>query len=544
MNRQESLLAVADGTPAALEHDTPPGIRTKVALSIWVFSSSIAWGAVRSAFLDQGSAELPVTGIPLWIRIAFFLLLALPAIGCLFHRQSFFWLLGLSGAVGVLPELPLVPFLRDYAHLVIVAGAVIVVGAISMGAGLTRSRFLEGTPGFVRVYLAYIAACAVSIFLNWILFENIWPLKVGISFLILFGCFAAVIVATTRPAWRARIDVVEIIDGFSWGALAQCAIAFVGVPLLFTIPYSQGNDTIFGLGFYDRYKSTFPGPVNLGMFSIVAVPLVVAWMRGSAAKSAWGWIYLQCAPWLVVISGSRTARLVVIAAIVALFVKAETRFKALMMLPSTIVAFYLGFYYNSFPAAVRAAFGDSYSASQSLKGHFFDLENRTGLVSSAIDALPFNASGHGILTTIMRERTLGSKLPVWLLEGINSVLGYGAGVGGYAQSGFPTAHTMLLNLLIDSGILGLVLFVVFIAWLSLRLTIRSFRASDRDSLTTWLCLIALASAMVANGTYVPQLWGFYLVTIILACAAAVGGDHSARSRAPADRGAFGLKSAS
>jgi hypothetical protein len=231
-----------------------------------------------------------------------------------------------------------------------------------------------------------------------------------------------------------------------------------------------------------------------------------------------------------VISGSRTARLVVIAAIVALFVKAETRFKALMMLPSTIVAFYLGFYFNSFPAAVRAAFGDSYSASQSLKGHFFDLENRTGLVSSAIDALPFNTAGHGILSAIMRDGVPGSKLPVWSVEGINSVLGYGAGVGGYAQSGFPSAHTMLLNLLIDSGILGLVLLIVFIALLSLRLLVCSFRASDKHSLTIWLCLIALVSAVIANGTYVPQLWGFYLVTIILACAAAVGGNRNYQTR--------------
>ena len=47
-----------------------------------------------------------------------------------------------------------------------------------------------------------------------------------------------------------------------------------------------------------------------------------------------------------------------------------------MILPSTAAAFYVGFYFESFPAAVRTMFGDTNAATLSMEVYIEKLEGR------------------------------------------------------------------------------------------------------------------------------------------------------------------------
>jgi hypothetical protein len=110
----------------------------------------------------------------------------------------------------------------------------------------------------------------------------------------------------------------------------------------------------------------------------------------------------------------------------------------------------------------------------------------------------------------------------------HTLFGFGAGVGGFVQSGFPSPHMMLLNLVVDTGFVGLILYTCFSAGLLVQLLNQSLR-DETDSLKSWTCFVVLCCAMVANATYVPHLWGFYMVTIIFLCA----GLHYPVARGPA-----------
>ncbi|WP_157158812.1 hypothetical protein [Bradyrhizobium genomosp. III] len=525
----ENVPFVPAATPPALSLLRPAmsaSFAEKLALTVWLFSISVSWAAVRSSFVVRSTSGVILeNAVPLWIRLAFFAAFAVPSLLFFLLRKDRYWLLGLGCTVGVLPEIPTIPFIRDNAHfLIVVSAAAVLLDRIAF-------RPKERVPGFARIYSAYLFVCAGSTLVNFLLFQSIWQLKVGLSFLLFFSMLAILIMGVSSGG-KGRWEVVDgLVEGLAWGAVGQCVIAVFALPLLFIMPFEEGNDTVFGLAFYDRYKSTMPGPVNLGMFFVAVMPVVLQWMRrgSSPIKTRVGWIYLQLTPWLVVITGSRTARVVMIGILLSLFLKATTRRSALLTLPSTVVAFYLGFYFESFPAAIRALLGDTNAATLSIKGRFFDVSDRSGLIQSAIDALPL--LGHNSINLAASlydsERAssfqvppLAGLLPPELLNILNSLFGYGAGVGGYVRSGFPSPHTTILNLLIDSGILGGVLCCAFFIWLALRLFVRSFSKSDPNAITIWLCLLCYGAASVANGTYVPQWWGYYSVILVLASAAA------------------------
>ncbi|MDA9508825.1 hypothetical protein XI09_30135 [Bradyrhizobium sp. CCBAU 11386] len=498
----------------------------KLGLTVWLFFVSVSWAAVRSGFVVRSTfGEILENAVPLWIRLAFFAAFAVSSVLFFLLRKDRFWLLGLGSTVGVLPELPTIPFVRDNAHFLIILSAAAVL------LYWTTFRLKERAPGFARIYTAYLVVCAASTLVNFLLFQSVWQLKVGLSFLLFFSMLAILILEVSSDG-KGRWEVVNgLVDGLAWGAVGQCVIAVFALPLLFILPFEQGNDTVFGLAFYDRYKSTMPGPVNLGMFFVAVMPVVLLWMRrgSSPIKTRVGWIYLQLAPWVVVITGSRTARVVMIGILLSLFLKATTRKNALLILPSTVVAFYLGFYFESFPAAIRALLGDADAATLSIKGRFFDVSDRSGLIQSAIEALPvLGQNSIKVAASLYASESassfqvppLAGLLPPQLLLVLNSLFGYGAGVGGYVRSGFPSPHTTILNLLIDTGILGFVFCCTFFIWLALRLFVRSFSRSDPNAITIWLCLLCYGAASVANGTYVPQWWGYYSVILVLASAAA------------------------
>ncbi len=441
----------------------------KYSTILWLVGVSLVWSVVRSKYLEWGIGGLSEHDIPLWVRASIFVAFLAPTVVLLLHDRWNYWLLGLSGAVGVVPKLPFLPFIQEYTHLVIV------LSAMSLAlTGLRLSSLRESGP--VRIYVGYVAVCIVSTAANWFLFQNVWQLKVGLAFLILLGAFTTVLVTTSGTADRREKAFGDLLDGAVWGFLAQGAICLVIIPILFQFPLPEGNDTIYGLAYYERLKSTFPGPVNLGMFLLISVPAVLLWMHRNKIKSTLATMYLQLAPWLVVMSGSRTARGAGALLLLALLFRRETRWRTVAMLPSTIVASYFGFFYNSLPAAIRAYFGDHDAATLSFKGRFFDVQDRVGLIAQTMDASPLMSMvGSGVRAN-SDSWTSSAHWMQTLSKVLNSVFGYGAGVGGYSQSNFPSPHTMLLNALVDTGILGLMLLVSFLAVLAVRLLLKTLNA--------------------------------------------------------------------
>ncbi|NEW96032.1 hypothetical protein DY467_04520 [Rhodopseudomonas sp. BR0G17] len=432
------------------------------------------------------------------------LAMAVPALLLIGRDDRLAWLAGLSISLGTVPLLPFLPFLRDYTHLVVL------VWLVSVSVGAFRLAPLRSVPLWGIAFLLFIAVCVVSMVVSFTTFQNIWQLKVGVAYLVLFGSFALLLYAISVDPEKSEKRFVGLLDGFVWGIGGQAIVALVAIPLLFYIPVSEGNDTVFGFGYYDKYKSLLSGPVSLGMLFLISVPLVLLWAYRSAvlpcSKGGWllpsaaiGWavvVYLQTMPWLMMATGSRTARLVFPVMLLALvFASPATRRVALSMIPSSVAAYFVGFFYQSLPSAVERFYTTQVDPSRDISDRFLSIADRTPLAMDTI-------------------RKMNHSSPVAQL------IGLGPGTGGYRTSGFPEPHNFLMNVWAETGWLGAALLVAFFVLLVGGL-LRSAASGRPDSFAARMLLVALLAFGPVIITYNPWNWGVGMGLVLMLCTAVV-----------------------
>jgi hypothetical protein len=463
------------------------GIGGKSILASYVIFVGLAWCFIRSYYLEEGMPSQG-DGVPISVRALLFLALIVPTFFILRKDALTAWFVGLSVAGGTVPNLPLLPFFQDYTHVVVALWAVI------LSVPLLRQASDRQLPVFMLCFIFFMIVCAISWAANFWSFGNVWQAKIGVAFMVQYGTLGVVLCSIATQKSEARSRFYALLDGFVWGAFGQALVSLIVVSLLFYLPYAQGNDTIFGLSYYDRLKSTFQGPVALGMFFLSSFPLVLLWMRRNRGWPTRGleWValgYCQLLPWLLIATGSRTARVMSVATMGMLLAAPKTRRATLILLPSASLAYYLGFTYQSFPSAVSSFLGHKESLSNNLAGRFFEVSDRMELTKEAIAAL--------------KDSTLMSKL-----------IGFGPGTGGYRISGFPEPHNMILNELSQTGVLGLAAMLGFLLALALPLW-RQASSKKPGSIAAWLLFVALVSFESVNGTYDPAHWGLTMFIILL-----------------------------
>ncbi|MBK5957164.1 hypothetical protein CCR97_02940 [Rhodoplanes elegans] len=509
MARLQSEVATGSGTSGVLEEplslfDRAPG---KLLVVGGLFATAVAWCFIRSHYDDWGTDGLSDSAVPLPLRALVMLAMLVPAL-LLFGKESrLAWLAGLSASLGTVPLLPLLPFLRDYTHLVMI------VWLIAVGPSMFRRVSIEGVPPFAAFLLVYVAICVVSTTANYVMFGNVWQLKVGVAYLILFGAFALLICAIAVAPGKAEMRFDNLLDGFVWGVAGQTLVALVAVPALFYVPFTIGNDTVYGIGYYDKYKSTFSGPVSLGMYFVMSVPLLLLWAHRRDAldlsaralarpRDVAGWVvlvYLQLMPWLMMATGSRTARVTFVLTLLMLLAIPRTRKGTVMMLPSTIAAYSVSFFYQSLPAAVYRFVSSDVDPSRDLSNRFFAVQDRTELAKETISTM-VNAP-HGL-----------------------DMLGFGPGTGGYRLSGFPEPHNFLMNQWAETGVLGIIALTCFFVALIWGL-LQHAPATRQWSCPAGLLLVTLLSFAPANLTYNPSYWGVSMSMVLIMSAAVVAFDQ-------------------
>jgi O-antigen ligase len=460
----------------------------KAILSVCLFGTVLIWCCIRSYYVNEGREGLSDSVVPLGIKILVTLGLVVPALIAIRKDSQVAWFAGLSGAIGTVPLLPLLPFLREYTHIIVL------LWGFTLSASFFARIVPNRVPIFAQCFMLYVATCALSATINFVIFENIWQLKVGVAFLILFGAFVILMLGVVVEPAQAELRFDSLLDGFVWGAFGQAVVALAAIPLLVCLPFSEGNDTVFGLGYYDKYKSTFSGPVSLGMFFVISMPLVLLWMQ---RKDRASWIatgYFQLMPWFMMATGSRTARIVAVGTFGMLLARPKTRRPMLVVLPSAILAYWVAFKYQSLPAAIFKLLGRNVDPSRDLSDRFFVVTDRIEFIKETIAQM--------------------SNAPLIL-----KLLGFGPGTGGYRVSRFPSPHNMFMNQWVETGIIGLLALVAFLVTLAWALW-RHARADQRDLQSAWLLLIALFSFAAVCATYAPTYWGYTMVVLLVSISAA------------------------
>lgn len=410
----------------------------------WFFGVALTCAVLRSVgSFDAALSGQNLLGSALTIAVA--VAIGLPALWIMQSPGRAGYFLGASPALGIFPLFPHMPFLYEFTHLMLFTAAV------AFWRGGIRHHATAAWAAPVILYVLFAVLSVISVLLNYYLHESVWQLKVGISALFAVLAFAWLLVGMTRLGSYAPSPADEILRGFLHASIGATLIGIVAVVLLFVTPYSVGtntigNNTIYGLGYFDRMQLLFEGPSFAGMYFIVVTGLTIYAMSRNIGVKRWLLIVLlQLSPWLIMASGSRVARMSLVLVLLTGLLAPTLRRSALIILPSAAIALLMAINFQSLPDAVMYNVATFFPTSglsadnlskMSVEGRFFVDHERTALLKDSIDFF-FSSS----------------PLAQWI--------GNGYGVAGFRESAIPSPHQQPLDVLIEVGVLGFVTYYLF-----------------------------------------------------------------------------------
>lgn len=491
--------AVNMGDRRVAEHDS--GTDSLLVLC-GLFAVFVALGVLRSRgwSLTSTVGEGVFGGVAL---VGYALLLAL---GTLFvwavHApERATYLLGGSAALGVFPAIPKLPFLQDVTH------AVLILFLVANWRSLRVWRDIR-TPVDPRLmgYLMFLSVAVVSVAVNFLQRGDVWQLKIGLSGLALLG----ILLMTLCIMAVSPVPTVfnQLRKGFLDSAQIAAAFGCVALVLLFVTPYStgltgDGQNTLWGLAYFDRLTLMFDGPGVAAIYFVGAMSFAVHALseHGSAIR---GWsrtrllFLVQVSPWLIVATGSRVGKIALVVLILTGVSWKSVRRASLIALPTTFAALLIALDFQSFPSAVKfhlgyivpEIFDTSALEKLRLAGRFLALEERGDLMR------------HAIVT--VREAPL-----------LNQMIGMGYGVSGYRSSLYASPHDQFVGLIVQVGVLGFASYFLFWLTCSWRVLASAWRFSSSEVGASWAFGVSLISICGLAVAYEVGTKGWVLVLLVM-----------------------------
>lgn len=415
------------------------------------------------------------------------------------HRASYF--LGASVALGVLPEIPKLPFLRDVTHLALI------VFVVAHWRGLEKSLRLRALADQrFRVYALFFFVASVSVWVNFLLRGDIWQLKVGGAGLLILGLlFIAIfeILVSQDPSIFA-----QLYRGVLDSATIAAMIGGIAIILLVVTPFSMGGggdgrDTIWGLGYNDRLALMFDGPGVAGSYFVVAMAVGIHELsRDSGAMKKWkknGLLLLvNLSPWLTVATGSRVGKIALVVLVLSGLLCKPVRRATLMVIPSALAAILVSLDFQSLPNAIQFSLGKIFPDSidmrtlekQRLGERFWQPEQREELLRDSIQ--------------VIREA------PV-----VNQLIGMGYGVAGYRTSPYGEPHNQFVGTVVEVGIFGFLSlgsFALNCIWQAFAF-LRNLALPQKSS--AWAFSVSLISILGLAISYQITTKGIVLILLLL-----------------------------
>ncbi len=414
-------------------------------------------------------------------------------------RASYF--LGASVALGELPEIPKLYFLKDVAHL-----ALFVFVVAHWRSANVVQQLRSMTDIRLRSYVLFLILAVVSVGLNFVLRGDVWQLKVG-----LLGLWTLAVLLVTlcvifaNPGPRIFRSLYR---GFLESAPIAAALGLAAVVLLLITHYSagatgDGRNTLWGLGYFDRLTFLFDGPSVAACYFVVAMSFAICELsKHRDATKKWlrvGFLFLvQISPWLIVASGSRVGKIALLVLIVSGLIWKPVRRATLIAFLSAVLAMWVSLDFQSLPSALGYRLGQvlpeyfdpQFFEKLRLGERFFVLEERGDLMRDSIQ--------------VMREAPF-----------VNQLIGMGYGVAGYRTSPYSEPHNQFMGVVVEVGVLGVLAlgyFALICVWRAFVL-LRGLPQSQQSSV--WAFSVSLVALLGLAVSYQITTKGIMLVLLLL-----------------------------
>lgn len=449
----------------------------------------VVWAVSRSTLLDGGAEYARgVDQIGIANSLPFILFFACSAVVAARSVVFGIWFLGCVSTLSIMPAIPSVPFFREYGHIVIAALAMFHVWRSILLLEYRDARLrvvIEKPDTIVVLAILFVGQGVLALLLHCATECNAYILKVSLSETILYGFFVAVLAVVMSR----RVPASKLKEAFSGGtilsAIVSIVLGYLGLIAILLNSHAMGNDTALGFGYWDRLKSTFPGPDQAGIYYAATVPILLYFASSAQTTSRRRQLLVVAlmliAP-LIIATGSRTARIAVLPALLVGLAYAPFRRTLLVILPVYGLAFYFGFFYRSIVGLINVHFGDKSQAYKEIATTFWSDSERVVLAQQSASQ--------------------------WLEGGRQFLMGIGPGLAGYSESGFPNSHATWLDLAVEQGLLGGLIFLAIVVTLIRRL-VATMRRGDRELRSMSLAILtAFVVVGLSSITYDNHTWAF------------------------------------
>jgi hypothetical protein len=480
----------------------------------------LVWGAWRVTWLDVHGAD-GKGQIDISVIAPFLIIFTATALAVARDRVQGIRFLGYVLPLMMIPQVPHLPFVREFGYLVICALVLFFVleGAKNRLPLTWYISLIRRLDISVLLLLVLLVIGVISATANYSLYGIWFNLKVGISEIILYFLIIFALFLITDRDSDYSIDhgllmsalLVSVFVAVGFGIFGLGALAFADV--------REQNDTALGLAYYCRLKGSFVGPVHAGIFFATALPVLMHFARKDQSK----WLKVLCIVTivmcgvLVIATGSRSARLALLLMLAGGLLYKPYRRSILWSLPFCAFIFYYGFNYRCIEPVVGLIFGTGDPTYQYIGGDFFAVTVRQNLVVDSIAAwLAVPSTG-----TVSSTGAVGGTGIAWSYFEffVRIVFGVGPGVAGVGSSVYQP-HMTILDILFEFGILGLGLALIAVLYPIFRLSkVLPGYDAERQSASVAAILAFTAIAIggliyeVQNWLYV---WYFFALILILA----------------------------
>ena len=195
----------------------------------YLFLLFLGFAVLRSAGLAENTLLTRFNSSERYMLYGVFVfLLGIPVIWMLASPVRATYFLGASPALGMFPELPHLPFLREFTHLMVfVALFALWHARRKVAAMLWRSDKR------LFFYSCFWAGATTSVVINYALYGSLWQLKLGVSGLLTISAFGILLSLYREQVLSGVMVFAEMLDGFVHSALIAAGIGLIVIVMLF-----------------------------------------------------------------------------------------------------------------------------------------------------------------------------------------------------------------------------------------------------------------------------------------------------------------------
>lgn len=443
-------------------------------------------------------ARADIPSVP-FLVIGGFIASAAAALGYLGSRriEQALFVLPVTAALMTAPELPHLPFLREFGSFAAIGLALRIATHGSAWLAAVPQRLINAMgPALAILVTAYILISFVpmtSLIWNGLLFE---AKVVGAE--MIYECIALFIVATILLAISQLKEVAleRLFHGIFVGAagIIMLSVAAMALPFIWRETFAPAD--YLGFYYYCRMRMTAFGPDEYGAYLVFTAPVLL--LMKSLDTGLWktkvAGVCLYILPLLLIAGSSRAARIGLIATYVLAFaipvfrrsVAGPAIFSTVVMLAtlkyrcvSDYLSLYQGVPINGGSIPISSFFSDP-------------------------------ARGH-LLSMVVQKTTYESSLPL--------IFGHGAGLSAYDQFAVGGSST-LVDLFVDKGAIGFLIVAAVAAIAIWRITVGWKTLNKALRLYASIILLMIIPLMTSGATYDARRWLFAWITAAMILGAA------------------------